>query len=386
VAKHGEGERSPGPVGGRALNVAIIGCGAVGQREAAAASAIPDLRLVAISDFGPAFRHLALQMGSQYGCDTVHDWRHLVARNDIDIVVVATPNGFHREMTIEAMKHGKHVVCEKPLATTPEDAEEMVATARATGAKLMTNFNHRAHDHMRRGREMLDQGRIGRPTFFRGRIGHARFVVGRSPDSPDRFQGKSIWNLDVAQSGGGSLIDNGVHVIDLARWFMGTEFVEAQGVLTRNLDLCAEAPDGTVHVSRRSECEDNAFGLFRTADGRVASVHASWMQWQGYLYLEIVGTHGSLIIDNDQIQGEVSCRTFGRHGEPIATTIERPAVEKPDPSWRRHLQELVAAIREERDPVPSGHDGLRAARMVDALYRSAASGKAEAIPAGAPSP
>ena len=369
---------------GRPFNVAIIGCGAVGQREAAAVSSIPDLRLVAISDFGPAFRHLALQMGSQYGCDTVHDWRHLVARNDIDIVVVATPNTFHREMSIEAMKQGKHVLCEKPLTTTPEDAEEIVATAKATGAKLMTNFNHRAHDHMRRARQILDQGSIGRPTFFRGRIGHSRFVVGPSPESADRFRGKSIWNLDAAQSGGGTLIDNGVHVLDLARWFMGAEFVEAQGFLTHTLDLCEEAPDGTVRLSRRSECEDNAFGLLRTADGRVASVHSSWVQWQGYLYLEIFGTHGNLVVDNDQIQGRVSTHVFERHGEPITTTIEMPALAKPDPSWRRHLQELLDAIREERDPIPSGWDGLRAARMVDALYRSEASGKAEPIPGDAP--
>ena len=365
----------------RRLNVAIIGCGAVGQREAAAVSSIPDLRLIAISDFGPAFRHLALQMGSQYGCDTVHDWRHLVARNDIDIVVVATPNRFHREMSIEAMKQGKHVICEKPLTTTPEDAEEIVATAKATGAKLMTNFNHRAHDHMRRARQILDQGCIGRPMFFRARIGHSRFVVGPSPESADRFRGKSVWNLDPAQSGGGTLIDNGVHVLDLARWFMGTEFVEAQGFLTHTLDVGEETPDSTV---RPSECEDNAFGLLRTADGRVASVHSSWLQWQGYLYLEISGTLGSLVVDNDQIQGRVSSHVFERHGEPIATTIEMPALTKPDPSWRRHLQELLDAIREERDPIPSGYDGLRAARMVQALYRSAASRKTEPIPADAP--
>jgi predicted dehydrogenase len=369
---------------GRPLNVAIIGCGAVGQREAAAVSAIPDLRLVAISDFGPAFRHLALQMGSQYGCDTVHDWRHLVARDDIDVVVVATPNRFHREMSIEAMKQGKHVLCEKPLATTPEDAAEMVMVAKSTGARLMTNFNHRAHEHMRRAREVLDQGRIGRPLSLRGRIGHGRFVVGPSPASPERFRGKSIWNLDATESGGGTLIDNGVHLLDLARWLMNTEFVEVQGCLTHTLDLCEEDRDGTIRNSRRSECEDNAFGLFRTADGRVASVHASWTQWQGYLHLEILGTHGTLVIDNDQIQGQVSSHVFARHGEPIATTIEIPALEKPDPSWRRHLQALVGAIKDERDPTPSGLDGLRAARMVHALYRSAASGQAEPIPPDAP--
>jgi predicted dehydrogenase len=365
------------------LNVAIIGCGAVGQREAVAVSAIADLRLVAISDFAPAFRHLALEMGSRYGCDTVHDWRHLVERNDIDIVVVATPNVFHREMSIEAMKHGKHVVCEKPLATTPEDAEEIVGTARGTGARLMTNLNHRAHDHMRRAREILAEGCIGRPILFRGRIGHGRFVVGASPGGPDRFAATGVWNLDAAQSGGGTLIDDGVHLLDLARWFMGTDFVEARCSLTRNFDICEESPDDTPHVIRRGECEDNVVGLLRTADGRIASIHSSWTHWQGYLSLEVVGTHGTLLVDNDRLQAQVSSSVFERHGDASATTIEMPALVKPDPSWRRHLEEIRDAIREERDPVPSGYDGLRAARMVHALYRSGASGKAEPIPADA---
>jgi predicted dehydrogenase len=363
--------------------VAIIGCGAVGQREAAAVSAIPDLRLVAISDFGPAFRHLALEMGSRYECDTVHDWRHLVERNDIDVVVVATPNVFHREMSIEAMKHGKHVLCEKPLATTAEDAEEIVATTRATGARLMTNFNHRAHDHMRRAHEILAEGCIGRPILFRGRIGHGRFVVGPSPEDPHRFRARSLWNLDAGQSGGGTLIDNGVHLLDLARWLMGAEFVQAQGVLAHNFDLCEEASDGTARVVRREECEDNAFGLLQTADGRVATIHSSWTRWHGYLYLEIVGTRGTLVVDNDRIEGRVTSHVFERHGDASATTIEVPALAKPDPSWGRHLRELRDAIREEREPIPSGHDGLRAARMVQALYRSAASGKAEPIPVDA---
>jgi predicted dehydrogenase len=380
----GQTAQAENSVGGRTLGVAIIGCGAVGQREALAISALPDLRLVAVADFGPAFRHLAVQMGSQYECDTVHDWRHLVARNDIDMVVVATPNVFHREMCLEAMKHGKHVICEKPLATVGEDAEELVVTARTTGTRLMTNFNHRAHDHMRLARRIVDEGRIGRPMFVRGRIGHGRFVMDSSPAGPQRFRGRPIWNLDAAQAGGGTLIDNGVHMLDLARWFMGVEFVEAQGVLTHNLDLCDEFPGGELRVRRSSECEDNAFALLRTADGRVASIHSSWVQWQGYLYLEIFGTHGRLVVDNDQIQGSVSSHVFARHGDAIATTVEMPALAKPDPSWRRHMEEFVRAIREERDPTPSGHDGLRVARMVDALYRSAAAGRAEPIPADAP--
>ena len=366
----------------RPFNVAVIGCGRVGEREASAVVAIPNLKLVAVSDIGPAFRDKALQMGNKYECDAVHDWRHLVSRDDVDIVIVATPNSYHKDIGIEAMKHGKHVLCEKPLATTVEDAEQMVLTAEAQGVKLMTNFNHRRHDHNYRAKQILQQGLIGRPLFVRGRIGHGRFIVGPSPAGPRRFQCQDTWHVVARHSGGGCLTDNGVHLLDLAQWFMGTEFTEVQGQVTRNLDLCERQPDGGQGVMRPSECEDNAFGLFRTADGRVASIHSSWVQWHGYLYLEIFGTHGSIIIDNDQIQGRVSYQGFSRHRDPIALTTEVPALLTPDPSWKLQLQEFIAAIRENREPSPNGYDGLQTARMVQALYRSAATGKAEPVKAG----
>ncbi|WP_337286655.1 Gfo/Idh/MocA family oxidoreductase [Candidatus Methylomirabilis sp.] len=373
---------------GRSLNIAIIGCGRIGEREASAVVSIPDLRLVAVSDVGPAFREKALRMGEKYECDAVHEWRHLVTRDDVNIVIVSTPTTFHKDMSIEAMKHGKHVICEKPLAGTPEDAEEMLSVARAQGVKLMTNFNHRRHDHIQRAKEIVDRGLIGCPVFIRGRIGHGRFIVGPSPSNPERFQCQNTWYTDITYAGGGALIDNGVHLLDLARWFMDDEFVEAQGYVTYNLDLYERQGDGNWAFSRQSECEDNAFGLFKTKGGRVASIHSSWVQWQGYLYLEIFGTNGSVVINSDQIQGHVSYSVFNgcnRHGDPIANIIEVPALLRPDPSWKRQLQEFVAAIREDREPSQSGYDGLQAMRMVQAVYDSAGSGKTVPIEAVSPS-
>jgi len=367
------------------LNVAIIGCGQVGEREASAVVSIPALRLVAVSDIGPAFRDLALRLANKHDCDTVHDWRHLVTRDDIDIVIVSTPTSFHKDISIEAMRHGKHVICEKPLAATPQDAEQMLLTARVEGVKLMTNFNHRSHDHNQKAKNILDQGLIGRPVFVRGRIGHGRFVVGPSPLGEGRFQCVNTWYTDRNQSGGGTVTDNGVHLLDLARWFMDDEFVEVQGMATHNLDLCERTIDGSWSFDKHSECEDNGLGLFKTKDGRVATLHSSWVQWQGYLYVEVFGTNGFIVVNNDQIQGSVSCHLFSRHGEPIANTIEVPALMRPDPSWRLQIEEFVTAIRENREPRTNGYDGLQAMRMVDGLYRSAASGKSESIPTQQPS-
>lgn len=366
------------------LNVAIVGCGRIGEREASAVVSHPELRLVAVSDVGPGFREKALRMGDRYECDAVHNWHHLVTRDDIDVVVVSTPPSFHREIGVEAMKNGKHVLCEKPLATSVVDAEEMLLTARAHGMRLMTNFNHRQHDHNLRAKQLLDQGLIGRPTFIRGRIGHGRFIVGTSPSGEGRLLCDDSWYTDVRYAGGGAMLDNGVHLFDLARWFMDDEFVEAQGYVTTNLDVAERGADGRRTVRGPSECEDNGFGLFRTADGRIANLHSSWVQWEGYLYVEIFGTRGSLVIDNDQIQGTVSYHVFNRHGDPMATTKESPALLKPDPSWKLQLHELAAAIREGRDPSPDGYDGLQSIRMVQAVYRTSASGRAEPIEMDSP--
>jgi len=373
-----------GSAGSKRFKVAIIGCGRIGEREAEAVVAIPDLVLAAVSDIGPAFRDKAVRMGAKYECDVVHEWRHLIERRDVDIVVVATPNAFHREISVEAMRQGKHVVCEKPLATTPAEAEEMLATAETEGVGLMTNFNHRRHDHNMRAKELIQQGMIGRPVFVRGRIGHGRFVVGPSPAGPGRFQCVNSWYMDATEAGGGTVIDNGVHLIDLAAWFMGDEFVSVQGSVSHNLDICERGPDGGPMVKQASNCEDNGFGLFTTPDGRIASLQSSWTQWQGYLHVEIFGTHGWIVVNNDQIQGTVTYQVLRRHGDPSATTTEVPALLKPDPSWRLQLEEFAAALREGRSPSPDGHDGLRAVRLVHALYRSAASRRAESVDSGLP--
>jgi predicted dehydrogenase len=190
--------------------------------------------------------------------------------------------------------------------------------------------------------------------------------------------------MDAVESGGGTVIDNGVHLLDLAAWFMGDEFVSAQGSVSRNFDVCERRPDGARVVICPSDCEDNGFGLFLTADGRTASVQSSWTQWHGYLHVEIFGTHGWIAINNDQIQGTITYQRLTRHGDPSTTVTEVPALLKPDPSWRLQLEEFAAAVREDRQPNPSGYDGLRALRMVHALYRSAASGQAEPVEIGIP--
>src|SRR5262249_16641917 len=124
---------------------------------------------------------------------------------------------------------------------------------------------------------------------------------------------------------------------------------------------------------------DNAFGIFKSTSGCTASLHSSWVQWHGYLYLEIFGTSGSLVVNNDQIQGQVSYNVFGQHGNSIRNITETPACFRPDPSWKDQLQEFAAAIRQDREPSPNGYDGLQSLRMVHAVYSSSRLGRAVPI-------
>ena len=192
--------------------------------------------------------------------------------------------------------------------------------------------------------------------------------------------------MDSSLTGGGTLIDNGVHLLDLVRWLTGEEFIEAQGSVTYNLDISATQSDGTRVFKKPSQCEDNAFGVFKSKSGCTAILHSSWVQWQGYLYLEIFGTNGLLVVNNDQTQGQVSYNVFSRHGDPPKNITEVPACLRPDPSWKLQLQEFAAAIREDREPSPNGYDGLQSLRLVDAVYMSAKTGQAVSIKTELPSP
>ena len=219
----------------------------------------------------------------------------------------------------------------------------MVRTAKERGVKLKTGFNHRFSHQTWKAHGLLREGTIGDIIFIRGRTGH-----GGGEQLAQRWFG----NFDL--SGGGTFLDNGVHLLDLCRWFMG-EFVEAVGYKT-------------THTAQLGRCEDNGFGLYKTADGRVCALQSSWTQWRGYLMMEVFGTKGELIINYD----DSSCTLIRRGGE--TTTWNYQGV--PDRSWERDIEELVAAVREDREPLANGYDGMRAVQMAYAVYESAETGQA----------
>ncbi len=321
------------------MRTAIIGCGGIGVRRATALQGIEGASLVTGVDVS---EEAARGFGERFGCEWGTDWEAAVSRDDVELVIVAAANDAHAPVSIGAMEAGKHVLCEKPLARNPDECRRMVETARRSGVKLKTGFNHRYSHQTWKARELFEEGAIGPIIFVRGRTGHG--------------QGEALskrWFGDFARSGGGTFLDNGVHLLDLSRWFMG-DFVQAQGVVH-------------THLPALGQCEDNGFGIYRTEDGRVCQLQSSWTQWRGYLFLELFGESGSLLINYD----DQTCTLVRRGAE--ATVYQFAGL--PDRSWEREIREIIEAARDGREPLANGYDGWQAVKMAYAVYESSRTGR-----------
>lgn len=263
-------------------------------------------------------------------------------RRDVECVVVSVPNKFHPSVVVPALNQGKHVWCEKPLARNPDEALQMVDAAINSRAFLKTGANLRYFPNVQKAKDLLDHQAIGDVLFIRGWIGNAGWQL-------------KSWYSDSDMIGGGAFLDNGSHLLDIYRWFLG-EALECIGYST------------TVYWPV-SPLEDNAMGVFKFANGKLASLHSSWTEWAEYMYVEIYGKEGYLRIDNRQ----PSCLTI--HGRKDGPLEVFDFSKEPPQSYALEFDDFVKAIRGKRQPQPSGLDGLRAVQMAHGVYESARSGR-----------
>ena len=333
--------------------VGIIGAGLQGGRRAPVLRRFPETRLAMIaSRTMDSAKKLASSMG---GCDTTTRWQDVVERVDIDIVMVCTPPNMHATMSIAAMEHGKHVLCEKPLTRTTEDAEKMIAAARANGVTLKCGFNHRHHPSIIKAREWVDANQIGELNFIRCRYG-----IGGRPGY------EKEWRADPDVVGGGQLMEQGIHGIDLFRWFLG-DFAEATGFIS-------------TRYWKTEPLEDNGFALFCTEKGQVASLHSSLTQWKNVFSLELFGQDGYIIVDGLGGGYGTEKVTLGKNAffEPFRD--ETTEFRGGDSSWYEEWKEFMTAIKERREPLGNGNDGLEALKLVNAIYKSAREGYTVKLP------
>lgn len=319
------------------LRVGIVGSGLIGRKRAAA---LAGATLVACADLDTG-RAQALAAG--HGAVAEASWEALIARHDLDVVIVATTNEALTPVAVAALDGGKHVLVEKPAARNVEELTLLEAAAARSGRLVRIGFNHRYHPALMKAREIVDAGHLGPLMFVRGRYGHGARV------GYDRE-----WRADPARSGGGELIDQGVHLIDLARWYLG-EFAAVDGVArTFYWDM---------------PVDDNAFLRLTTAAGQIAFLHVSCSEWKNLFSLEIYGRVGKLHVEG--LGGSYGTERLAWYrmkpemGPPETTIWEYPGA---DESWRREFAEFIDDIRLGRQPAAGLPEARAALSVVHDVY------------------
>lgn len=320
------------------MRVAIIGCGRVGHRRA---TALPGCQLVACAD--TVTERAEALARTVPGVTAAGDWRAVLQRPDVDTVIVATTHNALAEITLAAINAGKHVLVEKPAARRASELDQVLAAAREHDVRVRVGFNHRYHRAFRKAREIVESGALGGLLYVRGRYGHG----GRPGYEKE-------WRAKPELSGGGEMIDQGMHLIDLARWFLG-DFVDVQGF--------AHTYFWPMPV------EDNGFLLLRTARRQVAFLHASCTEWKNTFSFEVFGQGGKLEVrglgGSYGTERLTHYRMLPQMGPPETASWEYPMG---DTSWAVEFAEFVEDVRLRREPAASLHDAQAALRIVERLY------------------
>jgi predicted dehydrogenase len=321
------------------LRVGIVGCGLIGQKRARALG--PAGRVVACADLD---EDRARAAAVHDGARVFSDWRQLVSLPDVDVVVVATPHDTLAPITLAAVEAGKHVLVEKPAARSPAELKPVIEAAERRRAKVHVGFNHRYHRSFRKAREIFESGALGELMFVRARYGHG-----------GRIGYDQEWRARPEISGGGELIDQGPHLIDLARWFLG-DFSEVQGFAH------------TYYWSM--PVEDNGFMLLKTPRRQVAFLHASCTEWKNLFSMEIYGREGKLDVSglggSYGVERLTWYRMLPQMGPPETAAWEYPMG---DDSWGVETAEFLEDIRLDRTPQPGLRDAAECLKIIQQIYR-----------------
>ena len=323
----------------KVFGVGIVGCGLIGQKRAKALG--PGGRLVACADLDDS---RAENLARSTNAKVFRDWRELVWSPLVEVVVVATLHDSLAEITRTAAEAGKHVLVEKPAARTAAELVPVMDAAAKHGVKVHVGFSHRYHRSLRKAKEIVSTGALGELMFVRARYGHGA-----------RLGYEKEWRSNPALSGGGELIDQGPHLIDLSRWFLG-EMTEVQGFAhTYFWDM---------------PVDDNGFMLLKTENKQAAFLHASCTEWKNLFSMEIYGKLGKL--DLSGLGGSYGLekitwyKMLPEMGPPETTSWEYPMG---DDSWAVEIAEFFDDIRLNREPAAGLADAHAALMIVETIYR-----------------
>ncbi len=322
------------------MKYAIIGCGLIGKKRLAGLPAGSELVVACDTNLARAEELVKVAKTGR----AVTDYKPAVADSRVDAVIVATINSALADVSAAAIRADKHVLVEKPAGVSVSQVDELIMLAEKQGVCVRVGFNHRFHPAFLKTREILLSGVMGDLMFLRARYGHGGRV------GYDRE-----WRADPKLSGGGELIDQGIHLIDLAGWFLG-DFKTIEGHATT--------------CFWKMPVDDNAFLSLRTAKGQTAWLHVSCTEWKNLFSFEIYGRDAKLQIEG--LGGSYGVEKLYHYqmkpemGPPDTKVYE---FSGPDESWRRELTEFENDIQLKRKPAAGLKEANAALRIVEEIYR-----------------
>jgi predicted dehydrogenase len=334
----------------------LIGTGNIAGFHAEAIKQVPEAQLVAAFSRGNPG-----PFAEKHGCAAVTSLEELLARRDVDAVCITTPSGAHADPAIAAMRAGKHVLCEKPLEISPARVDDILSCAKETGRILAAVFQSRFGQGAQTVKHAVDAGRFGRIT-----LASAYIKWWRSQEYYDSGAWRGTWELD----GGGALMNQGIHAIDLLQWLVGMPIeVKATTALLAH---------------ERIAVEDTAVAALKYASGALGVIEGATSVFPGWnKRIEISGDKGSVILEDDTIKfwkfaeetpDDEQIRSGAGGGANIGGGVANPMAISTE-GHRRQIEDLCHAIREGRQPAIPGSDARKSVSLIHAIYESAKSGK-----------
>jgi UDP-N-acetyl-2-amino-2-deoxyglucuronate dehydrogenase len=358
----------------RTLRVGIVGCGMISRNHLEAFAALEAAEIVGVCDVDP---ERARTTATAWGIENAVDSVSALLALDLDIVSVCTPHPTHEDVVLEAAGAGVHVLCEKPIAIDLASAQRMVSACDAAGVKLGVLFQRRFWPAAQRVRAAIDDGTLGTPV-----IGHASVLLHRDPGYYSKDAWRGTWNTD----GGGVLMTQAIHYIDLLQWYMG-DIAEVYGAIN------------TFKHGDHIEVEDSATAVLKFTSGSLATLSASTAATPSLgVQIRITGSTGATAELTEFPEGTDGRVTIMATGDSVQTTPAHPKDAEPNvdlsainarliPHHTSQIRDFVEALARGADPAITGRDANSALRILLAIYESARTGapvRFASFPSGVP--
>jgi UDP-N-acetylglucosamine 3-dehydrogenase len=338
------------------IKVGIIGCGKISER-----ASLPNLvnyqgkaKVVCLCDIIPEKAEELAKKFNLIGIDIIKDWEKVVTRKDLDCIFVNTPNYLHEPMAVAAAKNKKHILVEKPITVFRKAADNMVNAVKKNGVSLMVEQTQRFDPIHQAAKKIIDSGVLGKIHNIRGRIGHA---------GPEYWsEGKAHWFYDKKKSGGGAMIDIGVHICDLIRWLKGVPVVE----VFANIQT----------LEKKLPIDDNGTVLLKFADGTKGEFECSWTTRPYEVLTYTYAANGKLITSVGGKQPILlTLAKVGKGEDPNCTLKEEIPPLGSGGGWENAVHYFIDCIEKGVKPFVSAEEGRETIKVILAAYESNRKGR-----------